>query len=517
MKRSRSLRRSRGILVGVVVASGSIVVPAAWAGADAAPSPGALAQTAATPKCTDTWTNLSGGSWSTATNWSTGAVPVASDVACITKASASYSVTLEGSYSVKSIVLGATSGSTTQTLVEQGDPTNGDANVYLTKDFVIDKSGAFQMNSLGQGNVFVHNGTIENSGTVKTLLGQGWSRYIYSSFVNEPGGTFDVDAASNGGATYLSNGNFSNEGTMKVGNTSEFDFQSGSNFSATFSAGTVNVASNKTSSGVLLIGGTNVTLSGGAETGAAVQLDGGTVTDSGGTGAYNVIDGASISGKIPKGQTVSVTGNGDSDIRLAINGKVTNKGTFILDEGPTLLSSDGGNSWISPGTGVPSFVNDGTFEMLPGAGYSRYINVPLTNGAKGTVDVQGAYNQAASADITNDGTFDMGPGAVLNLNGTSYGDASFTEGGNAVLGVTVSGTASSEILQGGCSAGGCQTEGIGIAGTLTVTAVGTVGTSSWTIANSGQAPIAGAFSTVTPGYTTSVQNQTNSGQVNLVS
>jgi hypothetical protein len=517
MKRSKSLRRTRGILVGVVVASGSMVVPAAWAGADAALSPDALAQTTATPKCTDTWTNLSGGEWSTATNWSTGVVPGANDVACITKASKSYTVTLENSYSVKSIVLGATSGSTTQTLVEQGDPTYGDANVYLTKDFVIEKTGAFQMNSLGQGNVFVHNGTIENSGLVETLLGQGWSRYIYSNFVNEPGGTFDVDAASNGGATYLSNGSFTNEGTMKVGKSSEFDFQSGSNFSATFSAGTVNIASNKTTSGVLLLGSTNVTLSGGAETGAAVQLDGGSVTDSGGTGSYNFIDGGSISGKIPKGQTVSVTGNGDADIRLAINGKVTNKGTFILDEGPTVLSTDGGNSWISPGTGVPSFVNDGTFELLPGNGYSRYINVPLTNGAKGTVDVQGEYNQAVSADITNDGAFDMGPGAVLNLNGTSYGDASFTEGGSAVLGVTVSGDTSSEILQGGCSAGGCQTEGIGIAGTLTVTTVGTVGAGSWQIASSQQAPIEGAFSAVTPGFTASVQNQTNSGQVNLAS
>jgi hypothetical protein len=508
----------RGVLVGVVAASGSMVVPVAWAGADPASGPDAVAQTAATPKCTDTWTNLSGGEWSTATNWSTGVVPGTNDVACITKASASYTVTLEDSYSVKSIVLGATSGSKSQTLVEQANPTEGDANVYLTKDFVIDKTGAFQMNSLGQGNVFFHNGTIENSGTVQTVRGQGWSRYIYSNFVNEPGGTFDVDAASQavgGGATYLNSGSFTNEGTLKVGNTSELDYQSGPSF--TFAAGTVNVASNATKSGVLLLGNTNINLSGGAETGAAVQLDGGTVTDAGGTGSYNFINDGAISGKIPKGQTVSVTGNGDTDIRLAVNGKVTNKGTFVLDAGPTLLSTDGGNSWISPGTGLPSFVNDGTFELLPGVGWSRLVNVPLTNGAKGTVDVQGASNQIESVDIVNDGAFDMGPSAAINLNGTSYGDASFTEGGGAVLGVTVSGNTSSEILQGGCSAGGCQTEGIGIAGTLSVTAVGTVGTSSWPIANSQQAPIEGTFSTVTPGYTASVANQTNSGQVNLAS
>ena len=513
MKRSRSQRRMRGVLVGVVVASGSMVFPAAVAGANAVAGPDAVAaQATAAPKCTDTWTNLSGGEWSTATNWSTGAVPGANDVACITKASKSYTVTLESSYSVKSIVLGTSSGSATQTLVEQADPTNADANIYLTKDFVIEKSGAFQMNSLGEGNVFFHNGTIENYGLVKTLLGQGWSRYIYSSFVNEPGATFDVDAAGNGGATYLGNGNFTNEGSLNVGNSSTFDDTNGG---VTLAAGTVKVASNAKGTEVMELQGPSLTLSGGAETGAAVQVDGGALTDSGGTGSFNFINSGSIGGKIPKDQTVSVTGNGDTDIRLAINGKVTNKGTFVLDSGPSLLSTDGGNSWITPGTGIPSFVNNGAFELLPGVGWSRYINAPLTNGAKGTVDAQGASNQVQNVDIINDGAFDMGPGAVINLNGTSDGDASFTEGGTAVLGVTVSGNTSSEILQGGCSAGGCQTEGIGIAGTLNVTAVGTVGASSWPIANSGQAPIEGAFSTVTPGYTTSVVNQANSGQVNL--
>ncbi len=56
--------------IGVVVAGGSVAI----GGSDAQASP---------VPC-DSWANPISGNWQTATNWSTGAVPTASDNACIT-------------------------------------------------------------------------------------------------------------------------------------------------------------------------------------------------------------------------------------------------------------------------------------------------------------------------------------------------------------------------------------------------------------------------------------------------
>jgi hypothetical protein len=507
-------RLSKGVVVSAVIGAASVAAPAAWAVAPSA----AKVNAAATPKCTDTWKTAASGLWSDAADWSTGDVPSSTDVACINKTSKSYTVTLENSYSVKSLVLGASSGATKQTVLFQATPTIGDADLTLTKVFDIEKTGIFQMADKGGGNDFLRNGTVDNYGTFKTTRGKGWSREIYAGIVNEPGGTVDIAATSiadGGGATYMSNGSLTNEGTFDVGATSEFDYEGGTNFNVVLSAGTVNVATNSTSSGILEINGTNLTLSGSTETGAPVQLNGPAITDSAGKGSYNLFNGDSISGTIPKGQSITVTGNGDQDVRLAINGTVTNKGTLILTSGSSLDSTDGGNSWISPGSGVPNFVNDGTFELLPGIGWSRYLNVPVTNGTKGTINVQGVDNDSENSDITNDGTFDMGANAIINLNGTSYGDASFTEGGTATLGVTVDGSGSSEILQGGCSAGGCQTEGIVVAGTLVVTTVGSPADGGWTIADTQQTSAQGSFTTITPAGYGVTMNQPSVGDISL--
>lgn len=69
----------------------------------------------AAPAATLVWTNTAGGLWSTAANWLPNAMPGAGDTAIITNA-ATYTVTLDGAVTVNTLVLGAPSGGTLQTL-----------------------------------------------------------------------------------------------------------------------------------------------------------------------------------------------------------------------------------------------------------------------------------------------------------------------------------------------------------------------------------------------------------------
>src|SRR5688500_13644735 len=56
--------------------------------------------------CDVSWTNAAGGTWSTATNWSTGTVPTASQNVCITM-NGPYTVNVYGAVTAKSITIGA--------------------------------------------------------------------------------------------------------------------------------------------------------------------------------------------------------------------------------------------------------------------------------------------------------------------------------------------------------------------------------------------------------------------------
>ena len=472
-----------------------------------------------TPTCTDSWTGTAGGTWNTAADWSTDTVPGSGDVACIGSAGTSpYTVILEGSEAAGTVVVGASNGKTKATLELQGNPTDGDANLTVGSVLQVDKGGSVDMTSLGNGNVFLHGGTVTNYGTFETSSGNGWSRYLDAGVVNEKGGKFEVsDAATPGtGGTYQSGGDFTNDGTVTVASSSEYDLRGGS-FDLVGGKISLAKATKKKSGGIFQLDGVSATLAGGKETGSPVQLNGGSITDSAGTGSYAVDAGESVSGTIPKGQTITVIGNG-SDVTLAVDGTVTNDGTVVLTSGPSGAvggNTGGSNSWLTPGTGAPSFVNDGTLQFLPGIGWTRYLTVSLQNRPGGMFDLSGPDNQATSASVTNAGTVSLGDGAKLNLVGTSYGPSSFVQDAGGTLGVTLDGTTSSEIDQFGCSAGGCQSEGIVVAGTLQVTTVGSPPTGSWLLLQSQQTSTQGSFGTVTPAGYSAQYNHPVAGDISI--
>src|SRR5580658_4942875 len=75
-----------------------------------------------------TWTNTTSGGWNTAGNWSPNQVPGSADTATITNAGVT--VSLSGSTTVGSIVLGASSGGTaTLSLANQTLALNGPLTV----------------------------------------------------------------------------------------------------------------------------------------------------------------------------------------------------------------------------------------------------------------------------------------------------------------------------------------------------------------------------------------------------
>lgn len=422
-----------------------------------------------TQSCGDEWTGLKGGNWSDTADWSRGAVPGSTTNACITLAGASsYTVVLNqltGTTAVGSLRVGSAGGKTAQTL--EMDASGSDQYLGFGHTSTITSHGVFRLTSAGGGSDFLQGpGTLDNYGLLSTVKGSGWSRYLYGNIVNEASGTFSVAAGSlpSGNTEQTSLSTFVNKGTIKVARGSEYDV---SQASLTQSGGRI------ANSGLVLVSNGTITKSGGTSTGDAWQLINGVILrDKAGSGSYTYYNGGTLSGTIPAGQTVTVYGNG-ADVQLELSGNVTNDGTLVMTSG-SYDGNGGSNAWLFPLTGTPTLYNYGTIRTLNGVGWTRYFNVNVVNEARGTMDLGAGSNQLVGGEtMTSDGTLNVGDGAILKLVGTSYGDANLIEGGTARTGIVLDGAKTSEIDQYACSAGGCQTDVIDLAGTLNVTAVGT--------------------------------------------
>ncbi len=140
--------------------------------------------------CTESWARAESGSWNVAANWSPEKIPTSSDDVCITTAGAlPYTVTLTGSASVKSLTLGATSGSSKQTLLVGGPATSGtlklSANSAINRAGVLDLEGGSGNSTLGAPAA-----TIENAGDL--LSSAHATNFLETNLVNSAGATIDV-------------------------------------------------------------------------------------------------------------------------------------------------------------------------------------------------------------------------------------------------------------------------------------------------------------------------------------
>jgi hypothetical protein len=409
---------------------------------------------AAAQACDETWNNASGGSWSTATDWTPNAVPSSNQSVCITLPG-NYTVTLAantpqtlGSADIASLTLGASSGPGTQTLdvvgqdYNQGGEIRTGMTLTLNDPSTITSSGELILDSTSGGAPPGSNpaggyaalnttSTLTNSGKIVTQSEDPtYSAYFAGSLTDEASASLDV-----------------NSGTFTLPTPSGSGYGNSFAYSVT-NDGSVAVASNAAMTlgptgdpGDFVNNGTVVndgaitgfgpsqmtwTQSGGSESGNPVALEAGaSLVDSVGTGSFlfNQQSG-SLSGTIPAGQTVTVQGEvfgsgGENynSTSLALNANnstapVTNDGTLVLDA-PGSGSTTGGDAYLTSGT----LDNNGTFvSQVEDSHWANILQAGIVNASSGKIDLNsGLLNSSGTLTIANSGRATVAPGAVWQL------------------------------------------------------------------------------------------------------
>lgn len=466
-------------------------------------SSGKQAKTSFTQSCTDEWTDLSGGNWSTAKDWSTGAVPGASTAACVTLSAAkSYTVTLGKSVTAGSLQVGAQSGKYRETLAVSA----GSTSVSLTLDHtsLVHANGELALTSSGSGgDSLTGAGQLQNFGLLTTIAGKGGRRLLGENLVNEASGTIAVAAGpsaaggtpQSGGTTQAGDSTLLNRGTLDVLKGSELDVSAGA---------TLDQAGGDVSNGgTLQVSGT-LQKQGGSADGTAWQLlTGASLQDKAGTGSFTFTGGGTISGLIPKGQAVTVDGDASSGVRLGLDGAVTNDGTLTLTS--SAVNGDGAGLVTPAGDKTKATLdNFGTLLTQNGNGGARYFDVNLHNEAAGAVSLAADATQLdAGSTITNDGTLNLAVAANLDLDGGSGGEADLVDEAGSTTGIAIDSDAtsgaSSVIDQEACSDPACQNESIQLGGTLKVSQAGDGTIGEFVLIFSMNSALSGTFSAAPQG------------------
>jgi hypothetical protein len=228
--------------------SGSFTVPAASVislGAVGATS-GKQGWAVFSQPCSDTWIDTAGGSWTTAADWSTGALPSGS--ACITEPG-TYTVTLTGEADISSFIVGAPSGTTTQTLELLS--TTQYADLLFKHTSYVDKTGALLMSGGGNDGYLQSAATKAGvpialivKGLFETVQDSGGYRYIWASLTIS-GGRVVIGAVHTLAypvkTTYTPY--IDNNGTLTVDGGCNLDMRAGVSYSQG-SAGRLNVVVN---------------------------------------------------------------------------------------------------------------------------------------------------------------------------------------------------------------------------------------------------------------------------------
>jgi hypothetical protein len=385
--------------------------------------------TGETIRCTDSWKKAESGDWSTAANWSTGAVPTSADNACIT-VSGTYTVTLAGNEPANTLTLGGSSGA--QTLTIGGSSDAADNTLTLSSQgSAINANGVLSLDSTTSTDDAEisaadnpSNLSITNKGTFETLdATYPQADYIGIGLTNDATGTVSIGGAN---TTVSNDAAITNDGSFTITSAGNLTVASSGQALASFtqSGGTL------VNDGTLLTNQAVFTQSGGTDSGNTVQVtDSSSLVDSQGAGSFDLIDNNDLSGTIPAGQTVTVLAATDnSNTTLAAN--VTNDGTFAVD-----AESSGGDAAVETADNPANatIINKGTFETLDATTYEDEIDVNVTNDATGTVSIGGANTTVGEgAAITNDGAFTITSAGNLTM-ADSSDSTSFTQSGGTLV------------------------------------------------------------------------------------
>ena len=283
--------------------------------------------------------------------------------------------------------------------------------------------------------------TVKSGANLATVPGSSSDAYLRTAITNDAGGTVTIGAPN---TVQDSNTLTTNSGTFAVSSGGGYALTGGSSFKDL--TGTLTVT------GSMILDAGTFTQSGGTESGNPVTVEGGaTIADSAGTGAFDVTGSSNLSGTIPSGQTVNVSGAGTS-VALTVSAAVTVDGTLDLSPG-------GGGYAMLSGAGPLTVASGGNLSTVAGSSSAAYLRTPITNDAGGTVTIGAPNTQQDSDTITsNSGTVQVLNGGQLALSAGS----TLVNSSTATVGVTVNGTD-----------GDIAGAGVTDAGTLAVSTVGT--------------------------------------------
>jgi hypothetical protein len=402
--------------------------------------------------CTNSWATANSGLWSTASNWSAGHVPTATENVCITL-EGNYTVTLNGFATVNSVTISAPGNAVKPKLAIQGLWSAFNFQEIMSRLTVangIDNYGFMELTSAGgpqagAAQIFVNGGTFYNHdiSSFRSLLGTGAGagRYMTGTVINDGTMAFDVTTKVDG--AFTNNALF----TIATGQT------------LTHQSGTFNQNSGSfQNDGAYTLTNAAFRLGGGVITGNVPVLFGVALTIADETApATLAIRGAStLVGNVGSTQTLEVQGwqlaAGFTETAATLT-----SATGYTNAGTIRLTSTGGPANGAANLAGPAnttIVNTGRIEVLVGIGNVRSITASIDNRPTGVVDVQQNMSYAPTGGVTtNNGLWKVAAGKrfYVQANGVTFrqnggtldvtdatydhlGTATFEMNGGAILG-----------------------------------------------------------------------------------
>lgn len=443
------------------------------------------------------WTNLAGGEWHSATNWSPNQVPGATDHAIIPITA---TVTLSNSVECFRLTLGSGSGSPTLT-------GNGTLTVHENFSWVLGTmsgSGLTIVETNATLNIarFVNlnTRTLQNRGTILVFNEGGFSLSGGGVITNCAGALFHVvnQTASLGGG--LANGRFDNAGTFrKSSGIGTLTVNNGLNFNNSgvvdIQTGTLVCSGGFTNSGAVNVsaGATHRLEAGGlatgsftAQSGALIEWTGGTFTlNSGaqltGAGLYRINVTATVTANanhaVDNLELMAGTLNGAGIVTISnlmnwTGGTMSGSGRTIIPAGATLNAAipssvslsgrtlENGGTVLWTGAGFIGVVGGGVVTNRVGALF-HFQNASFLGGAiaNGRFDNAGTFRKSANAgtstissgmSFNNTGSVEIQAGTLaLSGGGTHTGSFDVPVGTAVDLSGTHSGSASSSFTGAG--------------------------------------------------------------------
>jgi len=411
----------------------------------------------------DTWYGPGGGPsgatsglWGVPTNWS-GGIPASTDNVCIT-APGTYTVTLapwslgtadpnNNGGNVNSLTLGATTGAQTLDVVGQASISNSNETlntvfVNLSAASTINPTGTLILDSTNGGTPAGGNppsggsaalsaGSFTNYGHViaqeeDTYTGKG-TFIAAGTFVNEPGASLQVNSGTLTEGNQANTTSFTNEGTVTIASGASMVVTPNS-FSSTVFTNKSTVANN----GSLTVNNATWAQSAGSVTGNTVIMQSGsTLAD--GAGRANFLQNygsLTITGTIPKGQTVSIIGavfnyqgNSYNSTTASLGGtQVVNDGHLILEAAGSGKTS-GGSVYLTNG----SLINNGAVSAdILDSNWAVHLQASLTNHHSGSLAVTGGQLiQDSGTKTANSGHVSVSAtSSYIVEEGSSFSDSS---------------------------------------------------------------------------------------------